>query len=79
MFCLFIPRPSTKRMIEWVTKAAREKARAIKYKKNTIKRSRSMPHSFWPQFDSSKTHPHIFLNRRYFFPISEHYGTGGGE
>ena len=33
MFCLFIPRPSTKRMIEWVTKAAREKARAIKYKK----------------------------------------------
>lgn len=76
MFCLFIPRPSTKRMIEWVTKAAREKGACYKIQKKI--QLKEVCHTV---FDSSKTHPHryIFLHRRYFFPISEHYGTGGGE
>ena len=30
---MFIPRPSTKRMIEWVTKAAREKGACYKIQK----------------------------------------------
>ena len=33
MFFLFIPRPTTKRMIEWVTKAAREKGACYKIQK----------------------------------------------